>query len=859
MSLELIEDIHKAVYHQLEEIVRKLDDRLELKLYAITCQEESSSRAAARIKRVLTGSRDEETRVMLENLTGPDEVLTKLGLADLPWDDSVEQLNRSITEKSRNRKPAADAAAEYPAVDSTEDSALEDFIGKTQPVAVPASIQGSIKSILYPNQLNLTLQGKPFDLVYILSIDYAGPQVYDMFYEMPQFSFLRMVLDYYFADYYKEDADGRLGEELESKYKENEVGFLQRMARVFLGKIQQYITEGNEADSEYSLGGYQEPNQQYYVNMLMEKIEGIATRTYEGESPFGCMLLMSSELLSTRTGLVNYAIQFDGEQGIALEDGHRIRKLLEMTNNERDLFLIADEQTIYGIGEVDWSLLGTDSVFKLEFKGLSRYDLMLITLQKEAATDKRVEADEDKKLFKMTTNLRIVSTKLLGVSFKNPEIGRDRFDPDLFKRIASAVFADDTTIQEKNLDKLCKLIKEATRQQSGTMVVIAKPDTAEAEVRRLKKQSTPIIKTQLNPAFIKHLTAIDGALYCDTDASCHAIGVILDGLAQEHIGDASRGARFNSAHRYLEKLKLEPTPCVIVIISEDGMVNLIPEPITERTARKVVKEYVDYIKETEKEKIAEGKVKSFEERLAQAGRTVEIDDENYFLLGDTWFKKGNYKKSAEYYEKVLDHSEKPYIYYRRLLVRSYLNYCYEAVGKEQVQIAQKFLDITEYIIANGSKEINYNDYNRRAIALHVNGDISEDSKMKDDYYKKALEDYNQSMRLKASQKNILFANRARLYASMTRYEEAIDDFISAMFEKNLDSYNEELMVVASFSPELLIYALTRYAERKGEGWGETELGKQLVEKGKQWESKHPEVAAALQQLVTGNSISPDSE
>lgn len=850
MSLKLIENIHKVVYPQLEEMVRKLDERLELKLYAIVLHEDRSPLTTTRIKRVLTGKRGEDTKVILENLKGPEDALTKLGLSGWQWGGTVEQLDEYIRKTVHDRETSAEVASEKLLVDSAGE-------GSTDKADSPVTLVHTTTSILYPNRMNLTLKGKKFELIYILAIDYAGPQVCRMFYEMPQISFLRMTLDYYFDDYYKEDKNNRIGEELESKYKESVSGFLQRMARMFLGKIQQYINDGGGEEAQVFSVVERESNQQYYINMLMEKIEGIATRTYEGESPFGCMLLMSPKLLNERTGLVKYAIQFEGENGISLDDGRRIRKLLEMTNNEHDLFLIADEHIIYGIGEVDWSLLGTDSVFKLEFKGLSRYDLMLIRMKEEEPTDKRVVSDEDKKIFKMTTNLRIVSDKLLGVSFKNPEIGQERFDLDLFKRITLATFKDTTTLDQKNIDKLGKMIKEATQQQSGTMVVITEPDTARDEVRRLKKQSTPILKTQLNPIFIKHLTAIDGALYCDTDANCHAIGVILDGLSQEHLGDASRGARFNSAYKYLEKLKIDKAPCVIVIISEDGMVNLIPEPITERTVRQIVQQYVDYIKETEKGKTTEDKVKTYEERLQRARGAVEIDDDYFFQLGDAWFEHEDYLKSAEYYQGGIQQNSQLHIAYRRKLIMA--NYkCISGLGREErIPVLENMLDTSNYVIANSDLELTFQDYNLRGIVQYSLGVYCEDPKQKDGYFKRALEDYTQSINQKKSKKQVLYSNRGGLNSTMGRYEDALDDFISAEMEKSSDDYMKNIIKLACMSSGLLIHAITRYSERKADDWGDSELGKQLIELGEQWATAYPEVAAAMEELKGDNSPPKD--
>jgi DNA integrity scanning protein DisA with diadenylate cyclase activity len=76
------------------------------------------------------------------------------------------------------------------------------------------------------------------------------------------------------------------------------------------------------------------------------------------------------------------------------------------------------------------------------------------------------------------------------------------------------------------------------------------------------------------PSFIRQLTQIDGAMLLDTEGYCHAIGLILDGLASEH-GDAARGARYNSAIRYVET---STHNCLAVVVSDDGLINLIRKP-----------------------------------------------------------------------------------------------------------------------------------------------------------------------------------------------------------------------------------------------------------------------------------------
>jgi hypothetical protein len=104
------------------------------------------------------------------------------------------------------------------------------------------------------------------------------------------------------------------------------------------------------------------------------------------------------------------------------------------------------------------------------------------------------------------------------------------------------------------------------------MLVIS--DNAPEEAERLGKQSFTLTPIKLTPNLVQQITSIDGAVLVDRNSICHAIGIILDGLATDK-GDSSRGARYNSAIRYYECFgKNHPT--VLVIISEDGMINLIP-------------------------------------------------------------------------------------------------------------------------------------------------------------------------------------------------------------------------------------------------------------------------------------------
>ena len=69
------------------------------------------------------------------------------------------------------------------------------------------------------------------------------------------------------------------------------------------------------------------------------------------------------------------------------------------------------------------------------------------------------------------------------------------------------------------------------------------------------------------------MTRIDGAVLLDHEGLCHAVGVILDGKATDR-GSPARGARFNSALRYV--LEEGERASIAVVLSEDGNVDLLP-------------------------------------------------------------------------------------------------------------------------------------------------------------------------------------------------------------------------------------------------------------------------------------------
>ena len=156
------------------------------------------------------------------------------------------------------------------------------------------------------------------------------------------------------------------------------------------------------------------------------------------------------------------------------------------------------------------------------------------------------------------------------VEYGVPGLPKPRLEEHAFKETLSSVLRN---CSDLNVDQVWQFVTGALGQRHGTMVVVS--DGAREEALRLASQATPIQPTTLGDyEMIRKITAIDGAVLLDPSGVCHAIGVILDGLACA-TGTPARGARFNSAVRYVDSTK---HATVAVVISEDGGVDVRTSP-----------------------------------------------------------------------------------------------------------------------------------------------------------------------------------------------------------------------------------------------------------------------------------------
>lgn len=221
---------------------------------------------------------------------------------------------------------------------------------------------------------------------------------------------------------------------------------------------------------------------------------------------------------------------------VGLREYRAVRKMLQMA--ARDLSLLSNGMNIYGLGRAIGSY------------DASREDFFTVDFVKHHDWE-----------------LRHGGQPFMRVTYGEPSPPKWAFKENKFRSDALRIFLD---LSPDSLDRLCLLARAASGQKHGTMLVVT--PIAQEEAERLSQQATRIKPIEVSEDVLHVVTAIDGAVLLDTSGVCHAIGVILDGRASPH-GTPSRGARYNSAIRYVEE---SAAPCMAIVVSEDGTVDVVP-------------------------------------------------------------------------------------------------------------------------------------------------------------------------------------------------------------------------------------------------------------------------------------------
>ena len=254
-----------------------------------------------------------------------------------------------------------------------------------------------------------------------------------------------------------------------------------------------------------------------FLRVYGDDFNMLSAMEYEREQNIGSIIATKDSKIGENAGLqMNYDICLNLEQPVKLEaySYKKIRKLLEITKTELSL-IMNENGEIYAIGRLIEN--PTCEYYKVQFEGCFKW-----TIYKN-----------NKKFFCYRNMIPCIPNKKVGIGHADISLLRETFG-------ITETF------------KIEKIIEKAITQKHGTMVVFT--ENAKEETYRLRKSGMPVlpIDITLEETLIKSLTSIDGALICDIKGICYSIGVILDGETSDK-ADLSRGARYNSAIRYIEQ------------------------------------------------------------------------------------------------------------------------------------------------------------------------------------------------------------------------------------------------------------------------------------------------------------------
>jgi len=273
---------------------------------------------------------------------------------------------------------------------------------------------------------------------------------------------------------------------------------------------------------------------------LLSFANAIAAERYEGAVSKG-------RLIICKTNHTDILAKVKLKTPISISNYRGIRKLLEVSSSQ--MALLCDVENVWGFG------------VPLNTYQPSREDLFEIRFTEH-----------------YTWELVHAENIMLRVKYREPRLPRERFEKEEFYALLDQFFR----VSKIAADKLVVAVEAAVEQRHGTMLVIT-PEAA-SETKRLTAQSTEIEPVTICKEIISHLSSVDGAILLSPDGVVHSFGVILDGKVTEN-GNSTRGARYNSAIRYVDGEQARNVNCLALIVSEDGYVDLYPT--CEQTRRSI--------------------------------------------------------------------------------------------------------------------------------------------------------------------------------------------------------------------------------------------------------------------------------
>lgn len=267
----------------------------------------------------------------------------------------------------------------------------------------------------------------------------------------------------------------------------------------------------------------------YTYTDLFDRFNLISSLLYEGAEGIGHIVLANPSNAS-----IEYMIRF--QKPVPFREPRWARKVLQMA--AADVALIADSEQIYGLGRLD-----------------STYDPRL----QDAFTIDFLDHYH--------WELRCGSQVMLRSHYGVPRLPFEVIEMDLFKSNYVRLFPQSSPQEQSHIWDLFNVV---ICQNRGSMIVVA--EDAASEAQRLAQQGTGIKPVRLTEQLLRRVSKIDGTIILDPSGQCHAIGVILDGAANNEC-TPSRGSRFNSAMRYVHSASAKR---FAIVVSDDRTVDILP-------------------------------------------------------------------------------------------------------------------------------------------------------------------------------------------------------------------------------------------------------------------------------------------
>jgi hypothetical protein len=283
----------------------------------------------------------------------------------------------------------------------------------------------------------------------------------------------------------------------------------------------------------------------HYVHSdMFNRLNVISSLLYEGARGVGRLILADPS-----SGSIEHLLRF--RTPVKIQDPRWTRKVLQLAGSHAAL--IADHQHVYGLGRISRTHNPDDqNVFTVDFMDHYNWEL------------------------------RCGDVVLLRSLYGEPMLPSEIVEEDAFISTLARLFP--ASSEDERLH-IWDLFNAAARQKIGSMIVVA--EDAESEAARLASQGTSIESVQMSIDLLRQASSIDGSILLDPHGNCHAIGVILDGMANEQC-TPSRGSRFNSAVRYVSTSAVRR---LAIVVSEDRTVDVFPT-VRHRQSRKEIAKHV---------------------------------------------------------------------------------------------------------------------------------------------------------------------------------------------------------------------------------------------------------------------------